>query len=217
MIENFPGNSHKAERTTIQPDLVPVEKKVESVVTGKVVRRKKTFGRRFMDTFFSGEGVGAYLIRDVVIPALQNLATDFVIQGVEKAVYGEARSPRRVARPSAASRTHISYDRYGGPGPISRSVSPTPRERRPVRPSAFQLGEVVLETRIDATNVLEKMYEILENEQYGVVTVADLNNMLKQTSEYTDHKWGWTDLRGSTVRAIREGFLLILPEPEDLR
>jgi hypothetical protein len=79
----------------------------------------------------------------------------------------------------------------------------------------FQLGEVILDTKIEAETVAEKLYDIIE--KYGHVTVADLNDLIGETSQYTDHKYGWTDLRGLDIRRIREGYLLILPDPEDLR
>lgn len=212
MIENFPSNSHKAERE--KTEIVPEERKVDRVVTGKVVRRKKTLGRRLMDTFFSTDSnsVIGYLVRDVIIPAGQAMLTDLVTQGIQKAVYGEVRSSQRGYRPTSPARTHVSYDRFA---PTARATPTTPRERRSVRPNVFQMGEVILEHRVEADRVLERLDELIQ--QYGAVSVADLNSLVGQTSEYTDHKFGWDNIDGAEIRVIREGFLLVLPEPEDLR
>lgn len=213
-MEEFPGNSRRRiepEKTTPAVE----EPKLDKVVTGRVIRRKKPLGRRLMDTFFSGDSnsVVGYLGKEVLLPALQNLITDFVTQGINKAVYGDQTPPRSTNRGSAP-RSHISYDRP------SSIIRPTPAarapERRPItQPSAFDIGEIILGTQIEAQVVSDQLYEALE--QYGCVTVANLNELIGQTSAYTDHKWGWTDLSNMTVKRIREGYLLNFPQPEDLR
>jgi hypothetical protein len=212
-MESFPSNSHRP----VNP-IVPATQgekpaaKLEPVVTGTVIKRKKSIGRRIKDTFFSGttDGVLGYLLRDVLVPALQDMTIDMVKQGIEKAVYGDVRSPRSSARGSSLPRPHISYDRQ------SSIVRNQPAARRPVtQPSAFQVGEIILESHVQAEAVAEKLYETIE--EYGAVTVANLNELIGQSSAYTDHKWGWTDLSHLTTKRIREGYLMILPEPEDLR
>lgn len=215
-MEEFPGNSR---RRIDQEKTTPVveEPKLSKVVTGTVVRRKKSLGRRIKETLFSGDSssVFGYLLKEVLVPALQATATDMVTQGIEKAVYGEVRTPNRAARGSgySAPRTHVSYNQ---PSSIVRSPSPGVQPRRPVtQPSAFDIGEIILGTKIEAQVVVDKLYETLE--QYNCATVANLYDLIGQTSAYTDHKWGWTDLSTMTVKRVREGYLLILPEPEDLR
>lgn len=210
-MEEFPGNSRRPPKS-IEP--VEEEKKLEKVVTGKVVRRKTPLGRRLLNTFFRGDGGGVfnYLLKEVLVPALQATATDMVTQGIEKAVYGEVRSPGRTVRGGSVPRTHISYDRYAA----SRPNPPAAPARRPVsQPSAVDIGEIILESKINAEMVAEKLFETVE--EYGAATVANLNDLIGQTSVYTDHKWGWTDLNSLEVKRIREGYLLVLPEPEDLR
>lgn len=215
-MDQFPGNSRRSnepEKTT-----QPVEelKKLDRVVTGRVIKRKKPLGRRIRETFFGGDStsVFGYLLKEVLIPALQATATDMVTQGIEKAVYGEVRSGPRTTRGSFAPRTHVSYDR---PTSIIRQpATPTQQSRRAVvQPSVFEIGEIILESKIQADLVTEKLNEMIE--EYGAATVGNLNDLIGQTSAYTDHKWGWTDLSDMTIRRVREGYLLVLPEPEDLR
>ncbi len=212
-MDEFPGNS----RRRMEPEKAPLAEpiKLDKVITGTVIKRKKPLGRRIMDTFFSGDSnsVVGYLGREVLLPALQNLLTDFVTQGIEKAVYGEVRTTGRTTRGSSAPRTHISYDR---PGTIIRTSSSTPAPRRAVvQPSVFDVGEIILDSQISAEMVTEKMNDTIQ--EYGAVTVANLNDLIGQTSAYTDHKWGWTDLSTMRLKRVQEGFLLQLPEPEDLR
>ncbi len=213
-MDEFPGNSRRPinpEKTT--PAIEDV--KLESVVTGRVIRRKKSLGRRIRETLFNGDsGVFSYLLKEVLVPALQATATDMVTQGIEKAVYGEVRSPGRSMRGNTGPRTHISYDRPGIMGRSSPS-RPIPARRPIVQASAMDLGEYIVSTKIEAQVIVDKLYETVED--YGCATVANLNELMNQSSEYTDHKWGWTDLTNMTVKRIAEGYLLVLPDPEDLR
>lgn len=75
--------------------------------------------------------------------------------------------------------------------------------------------ELVIPTRAQADEVIDRMYEILS--RYEVVTLADLYEMTGIQGSHTDNKWGWTQLRGVRVRPLRAGgYLLDLPEPEAL-
>lgn len=213
-MNEFPGNSHKADRE--KTEIVPEERVVEPVITGRVIRRKKTMGRRFMDAMFSGDknSVFGYLLRDVLIPALQATATDMVTQGINRAVYGDGRPMNRTGRPTTTGmgRPHVSYDqRYTPRPPVTRPGTPAYRRMM----DSSNMGDVVLEHRYDADDVMTRLAEILE--RYEVVTMADLNNLTRQSSVSTDHNWGWFSLEGATIRAVREGFLLVLPDPEPIQ
>lgn len=75
--------------------------------------------------------------------------------------------------------------------------------------------EIVLQSRQEAEDVLDQMFTILE--RYDEVTLADLYLMTGLSTSHTDHKWGWTNLRGATVGRVRGGgYLLNLPETEPL-
>lgn len=71
---------------------------------------------------------------------------------------------------------------------------------------------MVFGTRAAAQDVLEELYDKLE--EYHVVSVADLYTMLDWTSRstHTDQKWGWENLQGSDIKRVRDGYLLILPK-----
>lgn len=214
-MDEFPGNSRRAVDRSQKPEPVEPEKvKLDKVVTGIVVRRKKPLGRRLRETFFVGDGVLGYLGKEVLLPALQNLLIDGVTQGIEKAVYGEVRTQRGMSyQGSPASRTHISYNR---PSSIIRQSEPTAPARRVVaQPSAFNIGEVVVESKIEAQVIYDKLVETVE--EYGAATVAHFNDLIGQTSAWTDHKYGWTDLEKFRIVRVREGWLIELPDPEDLR
>ena len=55
-------------------------------------------------------------------------------------------------------------------------------------------------------------------DQYGVVSVADLYDLVGLTStNYTDNKYGWTDLRHAEVRRDRDGYLLRMPKATPIK
>jgi len=74
--------------------------------------------------------------------------------------------------------------------------------------------ELILPDKAEADLVLERMADILN--EYEVVTVTDLNEMLDRESSYVDNKWGWTDLRGARVEQIREGWIINFPPIEPI-
>lgn len=62
--------------------------------------------------------------------------------------------------------------------------------------------------------VLEVLSDLAE--RYEVATVADLYDAAGLSSDYTDRKWGWTDLRDAQIVRVRTGYLIQLPPPVPL-
>lgn len=80
--------------------------------------------------------------------------------------------------------------------------------------STHDFGEIIIDTRVEAEAVIDKMFHQME--KYGQVTVSDLYDLVGITSAYTDNKWGWIDLQGTDIRRTRDGYLLKLPPPDSL-
>jgi hypothetical protein len=216
-VEDFPGNSHKKARE----DNPEPQKKVEKVVTGKVVTRKPPVSRRLASVLFGADAKSSWLavVQDVLVPAAKDMAADALSQGFERMIYGEARStPRRRSGLLGGFQQgpSVSYNRFST-NPVGRASGLGQRndDRRPMSRqsrASHNFDEIILATRAEAEAVLEQMYEVLS--KYDVATVADLYELVGITGEYTDEKYGWTDLRGSDVTRIREGYLLNLPKPD---
>lgn len=77
--------------------------------------------------------------------------------------------------------------------------------------------ELIYETRDDAEKVLNGMSEIIDN--YGFVTVADLYDISGLPGAYyTDSIIGWKgSIKGSTIKKVRDGYVIDLPKPEVLK
>lgn len=207
MTTEFPGNSKNPQGQGNEP------KKVESVVSGEALARKKSLARRFKDVFIGGDSrsVVHYILMEVLVPQAKDALTDAASQGFERLIYGESRPSRGRfgSRPSAPT----NYNRYSARGnnPIGRSGR---EERQPNANVRSHKLDVLLATRIEAETVLDRMYDLLRD--YEMASVSDLHSLVGWTPAYTDQKWGWTDLQGSAIRRVREGYVLDLPKPESL-
>ena len=47
---------------------------------------------------------------------------------------------------------------------------------------------------------------------YGIVSVADLYDLIGVTGNYTDNKYGWTDIRSASVVRVRDGYIVKMPK-----
>jgi hypothetical protein len=190
------------------------------VTSGDAVRRRPSLGKQFKHTFFGGDAKTAvqYMLLNVLLPSAQEMFLETLQAGMERLVYGESR-PRRgpMGGPMGGALGHVAYNRMsqarsmGPPG----AASPPPAISRRAR-STHAFDEIIIPTRNEAEEVLDRMHDILS--KYESVTVADLYELTGVSSAHTDHKWGWTDLRGARVGRVRGqgGYLLDLPAPEPL-
>lgn len=204
-MEEFPPNTKKDQE---KKD----EKVVEKVVTGVVVKRRTPLGVRFKNVFVGGDFKSAvrYVGREVMLPALKNMVFDAWSEGGRRVLYKETdRRSQRAGYPGVST-PRIRYD---------TSANRDPRDPRLTYPNAISvqrerhdIGQLILSSREDAEMVVDTLREIIE--RYQVASVGDLYELLGLSSSYTDNKWGWTNLSEITIRQIREGYLIELPNPE---
>ena len=62
----------------------------------------------------------------------------------------------------------------------------------------------------EAEDVLERMDELIAT--YQVVSVADFYDLVGVSGNYTDNKYGWTDIRNASVIRVRDGYMIKLPK-----
>lgn len=218
-MTDFPTNSNKSKE--LKNDIP--EKKVEKVIEGKVIQQKKPFGRKIKETFFAGdsESVWDYILSDVFIPAAKDTISDAVSGAIERILWGEERSRTR-RRSTGRGQTYVDYQnryRYGYSNTSRRESRPPwePSERRSLQSrsrSSNDIRELILDTRVEAEDVIEALFDLVE--KYETATVADLYDLLGIVPSHTDNKWGWVDVRDFEVRRVRQGYLLVVPKPEAL-
>lgn len=205
----FPPNSK-----TKGPTVPPEDKDVKRVTSTDPKRRKKSLGKQFRETFVSGDARTAaqYVFFGVLLPAAKDSLLDGIHQYFERLMFGEARSRRPSSGMSASPYGHVKYNQKF-PG-SQQSALPQRTLSQRAR-SRHDFDEILLTNRSEAEDVIERMFEIVS--RHGSASVADLYELTGIASAHTDHKWGWTDMRGSGVTRYRnQGYLLNLPDPEPL-
>ncbi len=212
-IVNYPSNSNKSRKDqTHKPSVSESKttKNVEKVVTGEAKQRKIPLSRKIKETF-SGEdmhSVGSYILFEVFLPQVKTMISDAASQGVERMLFGDV-----VSRSSSRSSGRQGYTNYN-------KVSSNSTGRRDERALSHRaranhdFGEVILQSRGEAEQVLERLMDLVD--QYEVATVSDLYDLVGITGSFTDDKWGWADLRGARVQRQRNDYLLNLPRPEPI-
>lgn len=184
-MEDYRPNSHKAreEQKT---------QKAEKVISGSVRtdHRSGTMSK-ISENFDSAK---SYIIGDIIIPAIKAAISDMVANGIDILLYGEARH-------STKNSSKVSYDRF------YKNSSNTGTS---YNCNTYNYKDILFDNRGEAEVVLSKMEEIITI--YGMVSVADLYDLVGITGKYTDNKYGWTDLCGAQTVYTREGYMLKLPK-----
>jgi hypothetical protein len=205
-MQDFPANSTKAKTRSSPPEDRP--EKIEQVTSAEAKQRKRRLGSRFRETFFGGDARTTleYMTMEVVVPGIRDMMFDAFESGLRRMIYGEG-SVKRGMLSSYSDRGRVDYASISKTQG-SRSLSQRSRARH-------DFGEIVIQNRQEAEDVLDRMYEELS--RFGYVTVSVLYELTGIRSSHTDQKWGWTSLRGAKVSRMRSGgFLLDLPTPEPL-
>lgn len=177
------------------------EKKVEKVITGSVKSKKKSGLQKFTDNFISDDvnSVKSYILFDVLIPSIKDAISEIVRNGIDIILYGDAGYSKSTSNASKVK--YKSYDKM-----FDRK-----RERKyssSVR-AGYSYDDIVLDNRGEAEHVLMRMDELIS--MYDSASVADLYDLVGMTGNYTDNKYGWTDLHNADIIRIRDGYLLKLP------
>lgn len=210
-MSDFPPNSMSSKEEP-EPEKV---KEVKQVTSEPAKRRKKSLGSKFKGMFISGDArsAGNYVMFDVLLPAAKDMIVESGQQMIEKVIFGETRRRRGGAPPQATPGYH-NYNQYSM-RQQSQQQQTRPNVSRTAR-AHHDFDEIVLPTRAEAEEVLERLFDIVS--RYEQASVADLYVLVGIQGEHTDYKWGWSNIRGSTVSKLRGGgYVLDLPEPEPLR
>ena len=198
-MNEYKGNSHKSKEEVSTNELLP--KKVEQVATGK--QRKKSEVRKFTDVFVSEDmaSVKDYILMEVLLPAAKKAIADAVTNGIDMLLYGEVKNKNRDNR----NGSRVSYTRY-----YERERERDYERGARTRARGYDYDDIILDTRKEAEEVLDRMQDLIDT--YGMVSVADLYDLVGISGSYTDNKYGWTHLRSADVQRVRDGYLLKLPK-----
>lgn len=211
---SFKKKSHYGPEKKVHKTEKSDRPKMEPVVSGKVMTRKKSWWSRVHDKLTGDEArnVREYVIYDIAIPALKDLIFDLIRGGAERSIFGEARPSRGNYR-----------DRYRRPSESLRGSRNYRDERREERisPSArrtHDFREILIEDPEEAERIVDTLTALID--EYGSATVGDLYDLVGVTSNFTDNKWGWDSLdqmREARIRHTRDGYLIDLPRTVEIK
>ena len=188
MKTNYQSNSKKSKINTVED-----KNKVDKIVKGKVKTKKKN---SILASFINDDlqDIKKYIVEDVLIPTIKKTITDVVKNSIDMFFYGE------VSRSNRSNSSRISYSSY-----YDRDREPRSRSRR----NSLLIDDIVLESRAEAEEVLDRLDEMIE--EFGMASVLNLYDLIGVTAPFTADKYGWTDLRNATAVRVRDGYLLKLP------
>ena len=196
-MEDYKSNSHKSKEGQ------KTEKRVvEKAISGTAKTRKKSELKKFTDVFIAEdvENVKTYVLVDVLIPAVKKAISDIVTNGIDMILYG---SNGGFKKDSISSK--ISYRNY-----YDKKNNRDPRDSMTHRTrTGYNYDDVVFDNRGEAEEVLSRMDELIAT--YNVVSVGDMYDLCGITPQYTDNKYGWTNIQNASVVRIRDGYVIKMP------
>ena len=205
LYENLPDNSHKGRNEKRQSENTQIEKRAEKVVHGKV-KTKTNNARKLTDIFISEDAANVknYIIMDVIVPSIKKAVYDLIVGTLDMSLYGGRGGGKR---PTADK---ISYRDYNN---VSRRDERSYGSTRTA--SGYTYDDIVVETRGEAESVLARMDEIMD--EYEQVRVADLYDLVGISGDYTDNKYGWTNIHNARVVRTRDGYKIEMPRATALK
>lgn len=213
MIENYPGNSKKQRAEEAKSETARPE--IKKIVTTSGTIRKASLGSRMRETF-AGEGAretGMYVFFDVIIPAIKAMTFDTITQGADRILFGG----RDVIRSGVANapRTRTNYNQISTKAAnnyYGRNFEGGGREISRAARNNHRFDEILLDSRGEAETVLDTMQDLISRFEW--VSVPEFYSMVGVTSEFTDEKWGWTNVSTAQIRPSRGKYVILLPSPE---
>lgn len=190
---SYRHRTEQAESTTEEP------KKVDKVVKGVVKTKKKSglSGHKISEDLRT---VGSYILSEKLVPTTKKLLYEIISNAADMLIFGDSGSRER--RNGASN--YVSYRDFSNR-----------RDDRPRSRSAYSYDDIVLESRAEVDEVLDRMQELIE--AYGQVSVGDLYDLVGISGNYTDNNYGWYNLRSAEPVRVRDGWMIRLPKASPLK
>ena len=201
-------NRFKGSQTAAPASAEPEKKKVEKVVSGKVVAKPKTGLAKFAETFLAEDihKVKDYVVKDLIVPTIKDTIWTIIARGSERLIFGEAgHSPKNSKLP---------FINYNG---LFKSSPPTPTPSVNSTSTQYSVDNIILEDRGDAERVLTAMNSHIA--EFGEVSISTLYEFIGEPiGDFMSTRWGWRSLNTAGImRTSNGGYKLDLPRPISLK
>lgn len=180
---------------------------LEKVVKTSAVKVKKSLLKRTSNLIFGEQGfrgVMIYVFTDIVAPAIKDMIYDGITNGTRRIIYGS--NDRVVVRGrnySNVKHDPIRYNKYDQPRHSNNRIG---------RLSNI-LVDYELHDRNEALDVIDRMKDYLS--RYNFITIGDYYDLIGIDSQWTDRKYGWRDLSGTTISKSPNGYIINFPMIEE--
>lgn len=204
-----PNNSDKAIRKDGDK-----KKKIQPIVQkGNAKKKKRTAIDKFKDAFLGeSENLSDYILYDVLVPAFRDTMSDMGF-GVIERLFGGGRSRSygnsRVIRDRG--RSYVSYNSTQNDNRRGRNDRREFDNNSRVR---HNFDHIVFTNKWEAEDVLSHLVDLTI--EYGEATVMAFYELSNIESDYTDDRYGWTNLRDAYVDRTRDGYVILFPPTRPL-
>ena len=207
-----PNNSDKAAKGA-KTEGKEKKKLAPLVSKGSVVKKKRTVADKFKDAFLGeSENLGDYIMYDVLVPAFRDTVSEMGF-GIIERLFGNGRSSR--SRGSVVRDRGRSYVSYNSPSRRDRDRGRD--DRRDIDRGSrarHSFDNVVFTNKWEAEDVLAHLVDMIL--EYGEATVRSFYELSNIEADYTDDRYGWTNLRDAYVDRTRNGYVIVFPQTRPL-
>lgn len=195
--DDFPGNSKKSKEEVVKA-------KVDKVIDGPVKRSKPSFFRKAAGIIFSDvseEDLRSELVFDYLVPTIKDTIVDMAKMFLDAVFYGSTTSRKK----SSGNKPYkVSYSDY----------YEKDKRQTTTKPSSYNFDEVTMSSRGDAEQVLDNLIDLTR--EYGQVSIGDFCDLVGIDHNFTDYRYGWSDLARTTISRTRDGYIINFPKPTKL-
>lgn len=201
---DYKGNSFKEREGLVEKNNRP---ELEAIVSPKK-ERKKSFVNKFLKGW--GPELGDFIVNDLVIPNLGNIAQDAIGYLFNGDNYVPSRKSSKIVTFDSGRRSRRrDYDDYFDDDRRSRRYA-RPRERD-------EWNSIIFESRADALQVLNEMYDYAC--RYDYVSIANFYSLCGKTDyphTYNDYGWSSEALRSAEEFSDYGDWKINFPKPKSI-
>lgn len=198
---DFPSNSMRSKEQTKKQAIVKKRSSVANVISEH------------------SDEVKSYIIYDIIAPAVKDMISSIVKSAfsalqdsIETSLYG---APRKSGYGRSSYTDYTKRYKSGYPKPNEQASYNNPSiVKKGTRPTGNFNDIQACRSRGDAERILGKLIESIST--YGEASVGDYYDYMGISSDFTDRKWGWTDLSQAGTYRDKDGYRIDLPDPKPL-